>query len=86
MGNKMGNKWWCGREATSGALILWLNISVRLTVDDLEKALAQLMAAVRQLPPGQQRQDALKEIGRLRGRVHELLERSAHASATPAHH
>jgi hypothetical protein len=39
-------------------LILWLDIFLGLTVDDLEKALAQLMAAVRQLPPGQQRQDA----------------------------
>ena len=34
---------------------------------------AQLMAAVRKLPPGQQRQDALREIGTLRSRMYTLL-------------
>jgi len=38
-------------------------------MEDLEKMAAQLMAAVRKLPPGQQRQDALREIGRLRSRM-----------------
>jgi hypothetical protein len=42
-------------------------------VEDLEKMTALLMTAVRNLPPGQQRQDAMKEAGRLRNRVCELL-------------
>ena len=48
-------------------------------VEDLEKTAAQLMTAVRNLPPGQQRQDAMKEIGRLRNRMYEML-RSAGSS------
>jgi hypothetical protein len=51
-----------------------------MIADDLEKTAAELMVAVRQLAPGQERQDALKEIGKLRSRMHQLLERSAHAS------
>jgi hypothetical protein len=39
-------------------------------MEELEKMAAQLMAAVRKLPPGQQRQDALREIG---SRIYELL-------------
>jgi hypothetical protein len=42
-------------------------------MEELEKMAAQLMAAVRKLPPGQQRQDALREIGRLRSRMYALL-------------
>jgi hypothetical protein len=42
-------------------------------MDELEKLAAHLMAAVRNMPPGQQRQDALKEIGRLRFRMDALL-------------
>ena len=42
-------------------------------VEDLEKMAALLMTAVRNLPPGQQRQDAMKEVGRLRNRMYELL-------------
>ena len=46
---------------------------------DLDKMAARLMATVRNMPPGQQRQDALKEIGRLRFRMDALL-RSASSS------
>jgi len=42
-------------------------------MEELEKMAAQLMAAVRKLPPGQQRQDALREIGTLRSRMYTLL-------------
>jgi hypothetical protein len=42
-------------------------------MEELERMAAQLMAAVRKLPPGQQRQDALREIGRLRSRMYALL-------------
>jgi len=42
-------------------------------VDEVEKLAAHLMAAARNMPPGQQRQDALKEIGRLRFRMDALL-------------
>ena len=42
-------------------------------MDELEKMAAHLMAAVRNMPPGHQRQDALKEIGRLRFRMDALL-------------
>ena len=42
-------------------------------MDDLEETAARLMAAVRNLPPGQQRQDALKEVGRLRSQMYALL-------------
>ena len=42
-------------------------------MEELEKMAAQLMAAVRKLPPGQQRQDALREVGRLRSRTYGLL-------------
>ena len=54
-------------------------------MEDLEKMAAQLMTAVRKLPPGQQRQDALREIGRLRGRMYALLRPlSASGSANSA--
>ena len=42
-------------------------------MDELEKLAAHLMAAARNMPPGQQRQDALKEISRLRFRMDALL-------------
>jgi hypothetical protein len=42
-------------------------------MEDLDEMAAQLMAAVRNLPPGQQRQDALKEVGRIRSRMYALL-------------
>jgi hypothetical protein len=40
---------------------------------DLKKTAARLAAAVRNMPPGQQRQDALKDVGRLRSRIYALL-------------
>ena len=57
-----------------------------MIADDLETAAVQLMAAVRQLLPGQKRQDALKEIGRLRSRMYQLLERNTHASTAATDH
>jgi hypothetical protein len=42
-------------------------------MEDLEKIAAQLTAAVRKMPSGHRRQDALREIGRLRSRMHALL-------------
>ena len=51
-------------------------------MDELEKLAAHLMAAVRNMPPGQQRQDSLKEIGRLRFRMDTL--RSARLSQSLA--
>jgi hypothetical protein len=42
-------------------------------MEDLEAMAAQLLAAVRCMPPGQKRQDALREIGILRNRMHALL-------------
>jgi hypothetical protein len=50
---------------------------------DLDKMVSRLMATVRDMPPGQQRQDALKEIGRLRFRMDTLL-RSASSSQSLA--
>ena len=41
---------------------------------DLKEIAAQLVAAVRGLPPGKQRQEALREIGRLQIEMHALLE------------
>jgi hypothetical protein len=45
-------------------------------MDDLEETAARLMAAVRNLPPGPERQDALKEVGRLRSRMYGLLQQA----------
>jgi len=50
---------------------------------ELEKLAAGLMAMARNMPRGQQRQDALKEIGRLRFRMDKLL-RSASSSQSLA--
>jgi hypothetical protein len=46
-------------------------------MDDLDQIAAQLTAAVLDMPPGHQRQDALREIGRLRSRMHALLRAAA---------
>jgi hypothetical protein len=44
---------------------------------DLAEMAQQLLAAVRKLPPGQKRQNALKELGLLRSRTCQLVERAA---------
>jgi hypothetical protein len=46
-------------------------------MDDLDQIAAQLTAAVFDMPPGHRRQDALREIGRLRSRMHALLRSAA---------
>lgn len=51
-------------------------------MDDLEETAARLIAAVRNLPPGQQRQAALKEVGRLRSQMYALL-RPLSATGSP---
>jgi hypothetical protein len=43
---------------------------------DMEKTIAELLEAARKLPPGDARQNALKEIGRLRARLDDLSARS----------
>jgi hypothetical protein len=43
---------------------------------DMEKTIAELLEAARKLPPGDVRQNALKEIGRLRVRLDDLSARS----------
>jgi hypothetical protein len=43
------------------------------TEGDLKERAAQLLATVRNMPPGQKRQDALMELGRLRNRMYVLL-------------
>jgi hypothetical protein len=48
-------------------------------MEDLDKIAAQLTATVRNMRAGPRRQDALREIGRLRSRMHALL-RSANES------
>ena len=57
-----------------------------MTAEDLDKTAVQFLAVVRQLLPGQKGQDSLKEIGRLRSRMFQLLERSAHASTAATDH
>jgi hypothetical protein len=51
-------------------------------MEDLEKIAAQLTAAVRKMPSGHRRQDVLREISRLRSRMHALLH-SASKSDNP---
>jgi hypothetical protein len=51
-------------------------------MEDLEKMAAQHLAAVREMPPGQRRQDALKEIGRLRSRMHRLPRQAAKSKSS----
>jgi len=45
----------------------------RTRTKDLNKLAEQLLASVRSMPPGDQRYEALKEIGRLRSRLHAHL-------------
>jgi hypothetical protein len=54
------------RPATSGK-------SRRRMLGDVKETVAQLLATARNMPPGQKRQDALIEIGRLRNRMYVLL-------------
>jgi len=54
------------RLATSGK-------SRRRHSGDLKETVSQLLATARNMPPGQKRQDALIEIGRLRNRMYVLL-------------
>lgn len=42
-------------------------------MEDLDQIAAQLTAAVRDMPPGHRRQDAQREMGRLRSRMHALI-------------
>jgi hypothetical protein len=49
--------------------------SRRRRTGDLKETVAQLLATARNMPPGQKRQDALIEIGRLRNRAYLLLDR-----------
>ena len=46
-------------------------------MEDLDQIAAQLTAAVRDMPPGHRRQDALREMGRLRSRMHALIRSAA---------
>ena len=41
-------------------------------MQELEKTLAELLEAARKLPPGDERQNILKEIGRLRARFDKI--------------
>jgi hypothetical protein len=43
---------------------------------DMEKTIAELLEAARKLSPGDARQNALKEIGRLRLRLNDISSRS----------
>ena len=61
------------RQVDAGRVIVGDFFGTRGAMDELEQLAARLMAAVRSMPPGQQRQDALKEIGRLRFRMGALL-------------
>jgi hypothetical protein len=45
----------------------------QVAVGDFKETVAQLLAMARNMPPGQKRQDALIEIGRLRNRMYVLL-------------
>jgi hypothetical protein len=45
---------------------------------DLEDDLARLFETVRRLPPGIERHESLKEIGRLRTRVLAIVAKRAH--------
>ena len=41
-------------------------------LQELEKMAAKLLEIAQRLPPGQSRQDALKEVGRLRARINAI--------------
>jgi hypothetical protein len=43
---------------------------------DLDQMAAKLLQAARKLPPGQARQDALKEVGKLRARIDVLRQKT----------
>jgi len=43
---------------------------------DMEKTIVELLEAARELPPGEARPNALKEIGRLRVRLDDISARS----------
>jgi hypothetical protein len=45
-------------------------------MEELAKLAAQLLAAVRDMPPGQKRQDALKEIGKLQVQLNGLQDKN----------
>jgi hypothetical protein len=47
--------------------------SRRRQLGDLKETVAQLLTTARNMPPGQKRQDALIEIGKLRNRMYVLL-------------
>jgi hypothetical protein len=44
-------------------------------MQDLEKLIVELLAVARKLPPGEERHDILKEVGRLRVRLDALSAR-----------
>ena len=48
---------------------------------DMEKTIVELLEVARKLPPGEPRQNALKEIGRLRVRLDGLSARFQEQSA-----
>jgi hypothetical protein len=65
---------------TSGRSVSLPAQLVGTAMEDLDQVAAQLTAAVLDMPPGDRRQDALREIGRLRSRMCALLR-----SATKSH-
>jgi hypothetical protein len=52
---------------------------VERIADELGELATALLRVVRKLPPGQVRQDALKELGRVRGRLDKLRKESPSA-------
>jgi hypothetical protein len=64
-------------RSTSARSASFLGQPPGATVEDLDQIAAQLTAAVLDMPPGHRRQDALREIGRLRSRMHALLRSAA---------
>jgi hypothetical protein len=53
---------------TSARSNTYLKQIPQVAVEDIKEMAAQQLATVRNLPPGQKRQDALMELGRLRNR------------------
>ena len=45
---------------------------------DLEHKLAKLLESARQLPPGRERHELLKEIGRLRVKIDAIITKQRH--------
>jgi hypothetical protein len=64
-------------RSTSARSASFLGELLGTAMEDLDKIAAQLTAAVRKMPPGHRRQDALREIGRLRSRMRALLRSTA---------